>query len=125
MAVVSRDVLTVIARDAWASIREGEDGTAGRRGVPTHGYMVGGASHTLIKSLGTVTYEDVYAYVEANAEMFTDPEFYLGWWTHKGKLYLDVAEHFTEALRDDALAYARFRREIAIWSLHDAEEIKV
>ncbi len=104
-------------------IHNGKDGSihVGTGERPTKGYMVGGASWTM-----TVASEMLDAYVladflNAHRAILSWEEKYLGWWTHKGRVYFDVADNVTDA--HTAVTLGQYRKEIAIFNLNRMEEV--
>jgi hypothetical protein len=63
---------------------------------------------------------DVHAQLVAAREAGADG---VGTWTHDGTVYVDIVDVFSD--RDEALAAARLRGEIAIWDAYASEEITV
>jgi hypothetical protein len=47
----------------------------------------------------------------------------VGWWSHDGKLYLDVSIHISD--RDSATDFAVGNNQIAIWDIANNAEVKV
>lgn len=93
--------------------------------LPTYGYMVGGAvPEEIIPSTASLTIA-ITKFSETYAEALEAPGAYLGsWWNlETGKTHLDVSTWFP-SLRA-ALAIARARREISIYSITYKLEAKV
>lgn len=94
--------------------------------VPTTGYMVGGASWTLTVPVGRFGGEMVYDFVTAHIMFLRDPrtgegDRYIGWWTHEGRVYLDVSDNVTD--KSEAVRLGRLRKEISVWDIEKGEEI--
>jgi hypothetical protein len=101
----------------------GEDGTvpAGdEKGLPTHGYFVGGLFPSLVfDGAGEVDRGELAWWIGNN-----DAEFYGVWVdTETGKIYFDGVSHFYSELV--SVTIARARGEIAIWDIHNKAEIRL
>lgn len=98
--------------------------------IPTDGYMVSLGGHNGIHfdaSLlgGVVGYEMTFGFVMARWSELVKPNHFLGFWIDDktNEVWLDVSEWHTNEYY--ALAQARERGELAIWSVAQAREIRV
>lgn len=105
------------------AIHNGEDGsihlTSGE--APKTGYMVGGASWTMTVAPEMLDAYVIADFIHAHKAMLSWEHHFIGWWTHNGRIYLDVSEnvhHFSHALE---LGYER--KELAIFDLNTMTEV--
>lgn len=89
--------------------------------TPTTGFMVGGVSWTLLVTPENFETFMVENYVKAHLELLVNENFFVGWWTHKGQIYLDISER-TNTLQE-AVFLADSRKEKAIWHLDTSQEV--
>lgn len=105
------------------AIFEGKDGSlspvTGK--APKDGYMVGGVSWTMTVTPQEFIPEHVALFVTAHRLTLVDPRYYVGWWTHNGRIYLDISEH--TASESDAIILGYSRKEIAVWDVFNSQEI--
>lgn len=107
------------------SIHNGQDGSTHlvTGEAPRKGFMVGGVSWTM-----TVTPEMLDGYVIADfihchVKQLTWDNFYVGWWTHKGRIYFDVAENVDAY--SDAMILGQARKELAVYNVETGISIGV
>lgn len=98
-------------------------GSVNRLGfAPLEGYMVGGKSWTLTCVPEMLDYYTVLDFVTAHAVALSWNTVYIGWWTHEGRIYLDVCDNVQDY--SSALELGRMRKEIAIYDLNEGVEVK-
>lgn len=90
---------------------------------PVEGYMVGGKSWTLTAVPEMLDYYMVLDFVTMHQISLSWESVYVGWWEHKGRVYLDV----TDNVRDYATAIelGRTRKEIAIYDVVKGVSVNV
>lgn len=112
--------------DVWqhitGEILAGRDGSISIHGTtPEDGFMVGGASHTVTVTPAKFHEGIVREFILSNAEKLSTPDYYVGWWTHNGRIYLDVSNKVESSYT--AVHIGRVRNEIAVWDVVNAAEI--
>lgn len=115
-----------LAEHVYESVRTGK--TSGSNSIhdetpSTKGYMVGGNSWSMVIPSGCITETLTHSYVLHHLGMLYKPEMFLGWWEHKGKIYLDVSERFL--VKDTAIVRAKWLNEIAIWDIENRIDIHI
>jgi hypothetical protein len=112
-----------VAEHIMTELSEGRDGSICGKGVnvPTKGFMVGGKSWTLTAQTENFDSYTVLDFVTAHRAALSWEDTYVGWWTHKGRVYLDVADNIPD--RDSAVHMGTQRGEIAIWDICKSQEI--
>ena len=104
------------------AVSKGEGGSISLKGEsPTRGYMVGGYSWTLTVIPDMFDTYTVMDFLDAHASALSWKNAYVGWWEHKGRIYLDVSKNFT--VHHIAVEDGKLNQEIAIWSLDTNSEI--
>lgn len=90
---------------------------------PQDGFMVAIHGKTQTMDPNDVTHQAVQAFVNANADSFSDSSMHVGGWKNDkdGKFYLDPSQHFTD--RNQAIKAGRARNQIAIWDVKNKQEI--
>lgn len=113
---LTRDPVTA-TRKLWDAVRTGQDGaTVDVLGgeAPRYGYLVGGASWTLVRAASNLTPDDVAGFVSAHPHAR-----YFGMWVDGGRVYLDVVDLVYR--ESDAFESARERAELSIYNVRTAE----
>jgi len=91
--------------------------------TPDDGYMVGGVSWTMTVTPAEFLEEHVTLFVNAHRFTLSDPRYYVGWWTHNGRIYLDISECIAGPV--EAKVAGMQRKEIAIWDVKNSQEIAI
>jgi hypothetical protein len=101
--------------------------------LPTTGYMVGGATDSLIMHAHMLTNPNHHAgaagmigkWAASNIESVLDTEVFLGGWidTETDMAYVDLTIWYSD--REQAIRDAKLFDEIAIWDVANKEEIRV
>lgn len=125
MTVITRNLDHLATRVAVRTVRNGGctiDPVTGS--TPTTGYALAVPGFEQVTEPGFWDLADIVAdYVRDNRSQLAPFGRYLGTWEHDGRLYLDVVQVVTD--RDDALALAESRGELAIYDLSAGVEIAV
>lgn len=113
-----------IASKIMDAVSLGNDGSISMKGeTPKTGYMVGGKSWTLTARPGHFDSYTVMDFLEAHKVVLSWSTVYVGWWTHKGRIYLDVSDNVPDFIAAYDLGLRR--GEIAIWDIQLSSEVKV
>lgn len=105
-------------------VAEGRDGSYSfNYEEPKTGFFVGGRSWTLVTRPDVFDPYTALDFLEAHRTVLSHKAVFVGWWTHQGKVYLDVTDRFRS--RQNAIAEGKARGEIAIWDIERKEEINV
>lgn len=122
-----------IARTALDNLTTNWDGftitLSGR--TPEEGFCVGGVfGEPLVLDSGTDAVSArrrIRLWLSWNESILRQDGVHLGGWLDRetGLFWLDFVKVFSPEERDAALQAAREAREIAVWSLHDGEEIRL
>ncbi len=113
-----------IAETIVTDVSHGEGGSIDLYGErPTRGYMVGGYSWTLTATPENFDTYTVMDFLSAHASMLSWDGVYVGWWEHKGHIYLDMSKNIQGHAK--AVEEGRLNKEIAIWSLDTNSEISL
>lgn len=118
--------LMEFAQDIYDKISEGHSGgSLNRYGQDPrpNGYMVGGHSWTMTVHPHHLDADLIYHYIIQQQYILDDPEMFLGWRTHKGKVYFDISEYFTD--QNSALYWAKRQKELAVWDISRQTDILV
>ncbi len=112
-----------IVQHITGEILHGRDGSVSLAGnTPESGFMVGGASFTVTVTPAKFSEDIVREFILSNAEKLSTPDYYVGWWTHNGRIYLDVSNKVESSYT--AVHIGRVRKEIAVWDVAKGEEIQ-
>lgn len=107
------------------SIHNGQDGSihlvTGE--APTKGFMVGGASWTMTVIPDMLDGYVIADFIRAHNKQLTWDNFYVGWWTHQGRIYFDVAENVDAY--SDAMILGQSRKELAVYNVETGISIGV
>lgn len=98
-------------------------GTFGLFGQPKDGYAVAIKGYEKQVDLKEFGVKHVLEFYHENRKILQNPEYHLGTWVHKGKVYLDISQ----VLKDEPQAKARAiaRGEKAYFGLKELKEYYV
>jgi hypothetical protein len=92
--------------------------------TPISGYMVGGLVPSLILEPGQPLREDIETWIETQRKVIALPAPWFGIWedSETGKIYVDLSQQYEDLYT--ALAVADSRKELAIWDVASAQEVR-
>lgn len=111
-----RQVMHAVTKDEGFTLRDAVgDG-------PSSGYMVSVDKSTEhVIPLRDLTPEDIADYRDLHQQSLRDPSAFLGAWVWKGKVYLDVSQHFDDLAQ--AMAAAQAHAQIGIYDIAAGETL--